>query len=202
MIEAPSIAEHHITGNAKLFANRYDMVDSLCNRSWDTVVEVGVAFGDFSKFLIRKMQPKRFVAIDTFVLTEDGECMGKPVSGKLNGMDHEAFFRQQVPEAEVIKALSFVGLAQVEGDLDFVYLDAGHTYEEIAQDLDVATRKLAPRGCIVVNDYVIGDTVHMPGAGEYGVVRAVNEMVTNGGWKITGFALEKNMYCDIALRRG
>jgi len=36
---------------------------------------------------------------------------------------------------------------------------------------------------------------------EYGVVQAVNKIVDEGGWKVTGFALEKNMFCDIAIQR-
>jgi len=29
------------------------------------------------------------------------------------------------------------------------------------------------------------------GEGAYGVVQAVNELVTSGGWRVVGFALEK-----------
>ncbi|MCM2511256.1 hypothetical protein ACVCIC_04940 [Burkholderia glumae] len=36
---------------------------------------------------------------------------------------------------------------------------------------------------------------------EYGIVPVVNEMVVNQGWKVIGFALQKDMFCDIAIQR-
>jgi hypothetical protein len=40
-------------------------------------------------------------------------------------------------------------------------------------------------------------------AGEvpYGVVQVVNELIVSRGYEIIGFALEKNMFCDIAVRK-
>jgi hypothetical protein len=36
---------------------------------------------------------------------------------------------------------------------------------------------------------------------DYGIVPVVNKMVVNQGWKVLGFALQKHMFCDIALVR-
>ena len=53
-------------------------------------------------------------------------------------------------------------------------------------------------GLLVFNDYIMVD--HHYGT-PYGVVRAVNELVTASDWKVVGFALQQQMFCDIALCR-
>jgi hypothetical protein len=35
----------------------------------------------------------------------------------------------------------------------------------------------------------------------YGVVQVVNQMVVEENWRVVGFALNQNMFCDIAIRR-
>jgi len=35
----------------------------------------------------------------------------------------------------------------------------------------------------------------------YGVVPVVNKLIVDEGWRIIAFALQKGMFCDIALRR-
>ena len=85
-----------------------------------------------------------------------------------------------------------------DGAFDLVYVDAGHEYDEVRRDGAVAARKLTPGGVLIFNDYIMVD--HHYGT-PYGVVRAVNELVTASDWKVVGFALQQQMFCDIALCR-
>ena len=55
---------------------------------------------------------------------------------------------------------------------------------------------MRPDGTLILNDYVMHDAT-----GPYGVVRAANEFMVAEGWEMVYFALEPNMYCDVALRK-
>ena len=52
---------------------------------------------------------------------------------------------------------------------------------------------------IVLDDYIMFDHYHYH---PYGVVQAVNEfIVANEDWKVCGFALQRDTFHDIAIRR-
>ena len=81
---------------------------------------------------------------------------------------------------------------------DIIYLDADHSYSSVLRDATCAIRKLNPDGLLIFNDYVSYDHLaHTP----YGIVHVVNDLCVNQGWKITHFAFEQNMFCDVAIRR-
>jgi cobalamin biosynthesis Co2+ chelatase CbiK len=75
-----------------------------------------------------------------------------------------------------VRALS-VEAAQTYGaeSLDFVFIDAGHEYESVCEDLNAWFPKLKNTGVIAGHDY----TEHHPG-----VVRAVNEFFQNKRYNI------------------
>jgi hypothetical protein len=81
---------------------------------------------------------------------------------------------------------------------DMIYVDAGHDYDNVRQDALVSARKIKPDGTLIFNDYVMYDHLQRV---EYGVVQAVNQLVIDGDWRVVGFALNHNMFCDIAIRR-
>ncbi len=54
--EVPPLAQHYVEG-ARLFADRLELVKSLRPGAGGTVAEVGVAFGQFSDFLLKTLQP-------------------------------------------------------------------------------------------------------------------------------------------------
>ena len=207
MIEYPALTSENLSSTAHLFANRYDMMTWISSRfPGDRIAEVGVAFGDFSEFLIELFAPNSFVAIDTFVIHTLDDCMGIPVGDRLKGLTHEDYYRQRIiagpHTVEVVNALSHEGLARFQDDFfDLIYLDAGHTYEDIARDIAVAVKKLHRYGILVCNDYTCFDQRDGVAGGPYGVVPAVNQLLAEGGFEVMGFALEKLMFCDIALRR-
>jgi hypothetical protein len=57
---------------------------------------------------------------------------------------------------------------------------------------------LKHNGCLIFNDFNTYDPFLNV---EYGVVRAASEMLASGEWRVVGFALEKHLFCDIALKR-
>ena len=60
MTDYPAIAPEHLAENARLYANRYDLIRHVFwpgNFANPAIAEIGVAFGDFSTFLIDTLNP-------------------------------------------------------------------------------------------------------------------------------------------------
>jgi predicted O-methyltransferase YrrM len=67
-----------------------------------------------------------------------------------------------------------------EGQLDFAYLDAQHTYEAVKQDLALYYPKIKKGGVLAGHDYLDG---HLE-QGIFGVKSAVDEFASNHGLKV------------------
>ena len=85
-------------------------------------------------------------------------------------------------------------------DLTFgmIYIDAGHDYESVKRDANLSKQKIDPDGILIFNDYI--KYSHYDNS-YYGIIPVVNELVVNQGFEVLGFALQADMYCDIAIRR-
>jgi hypothetical protein len=102
-------------------------------------------------------------------------------------------------ELRVYKDFSDVGLSKLEDEkYDLIYLDAAHDYKHVTQDAIVAAKKIKKNGILVFNDYIMWDPFI---DAEYGVVQVVNKMLDSGGWEVVGFAFERNLFCDIAIKQ-
>ena len=84
-----------------------------------------------------------------------------------------------------------------DGSLDWVYIDARHTYEAVTEDLRLWAPKLRAGGSLCGHDYTDSEHARMM---HFGVYRAVNEFCENCGWQLTAttqeywpsYRLEKN----------
>ena len=198
MLDFPVLAAEHVDG-ARLFATRQDLVDSLSLPARPVIAEIGVALGEFSRFMIDRFGPSEFHAFDLFQLHLDATLWGMPTSQVLEGRTHADFYRSKFPEALVYEGSSGDTLhAVADGKFDLIYVDGAHDYEAVAADARQCERIVKSDGVLVFNDYIMHDPfLHA----DYGIVPVVNEMVVNGGWKVIGFGLQKHLFCDIAIRR-
>ena len=187
------------------FATRFDLVKSLSPLSDRKVAEVGVAYGDFSRFLIDQLKPRAFHAYDLFRFHEERLIWSRPPAEILKGLTHKAFYEQRFEreiangQVEVFEGDSAANLNEREDALyDIIYVDGDHSYSGVLRDATAAIKKLKPDGLLIFNDYVLYDNLaHIP----YGIVYVVNDLCVNQGWKITHFAFERNMFCDVVIRR-
>jgi hypothetical protein len=198
----PELTEEHFD-NARLFANRAALIHAQTDVRGGVVVEVGVGLGDFTQVLLEVLEPKTFYAIDLFRMHEWPEHWGrssKELFGTKTHREHyEGRFASLGSRMVIEEGFSHVGLSRLaDASCDLIYVDAEHDYDNVARDAQIAVTKLKPRGVLVFNDYIMYD--HMLGQ-PYGVVQAVNELVASGEWRVTGFALQQHMFCDISLRR-
>lgn len=204
IILPPALSSSHISHEARLFATRQDLLLSLGLASGSTVAEVGVALGDLSAFMLDGLAPGRFVAFDTFDMHDHPSHWGTPSSVLFEGLTHQAFYERRftryADRMTIELGDSRTTLSRyADGVFDMIYIDAGHTYDHVKQDSEIAFRKLRDGGVLIFNDYIMYD--HQLNAA-YGVVRAVNELVIERDLKVIGFGLQQGMFCDIAVRKG
>jgi SAM-dependent methyltransferase len=196
--------------NAKLFANRFSMVEAFRPLlQGKRIVELGVAFGDFSEFLIKTLEPEQFFAFDIFMLHQVPIIWRKPSKEVFGDMTHREYYAKRLSKSSVPVVIE-------EGDsstnllrypdkyFDMIYVDAGHDYPSVMKDAESCKQKLKDDGILIFNDYIMFDhyAVTEPNAGVwYGIVQAVNQLVVNHDFEVIGFAFRKDMFCDIAVRR-
>jgi hypothetical protein len=195
-----------VTGGT-LVANRNELIRALAQRIGPRprVVEVGVGLGDFSEFLIRCLNPSMFWAIDIFRMHHMEWIWGRKGSEVFQGLTHLEFYQRrfqgliQENRLGIVEGLSWESLkALPAADFDLIYVDAAHDFASVSRDLEASLRCLRQDGVIVANDYTLYDPyLQLP----HGVVQAINMFVEQHDLKVDCFALEKNMFCDIAISR-
>jgi hypothetical protein len=168
-----------------------------------TIVEIGVGLGDFSRKFLEYCKPRRFIAIDNFKLHELPEFWGKSPREWFGNKTHLEFFKNKFSSAIEKDQLSIL-----EGDspeqikklndktVDVFYVDGDHTYEGVCRDLNQIKDKISDDGIIILNDYIMRDD-----NGPYGVVQATNEFMISHDWEMIFFCLQTSMYCDVAIRK-
>lgn len=72
--------------------------------------------------------------------------------------------------------------------MDWIYLDADHTYESVKRDISVWLPWIKDDGVIMGHDYTDNGKARKMG---FGVVRAVNEFCENTDWKLVALTDEE-----------
>jgi Methyltransferase domain len=189
--------------DAKLYPSRHDMLKALPRNQ--CVIEVGVAYGDFSEVIVKELRPKSFIGVDHFGLEKFPLVWGVNPKETLGNLTHENFYQTRMERLSEEFNFEYIHKAGKSAKMisdcesfDFAYIDAGHEYEDVERDTRAVIQKLAPGGHIFFNDYIWRDTFH---GGLYGVVKTVNQLVSEGGWIVKGLALNPMMFCDIWVQK-
>lgn len=202
MIDPLPLKPEHLN-DARLYADRFDMVRKLKIKKGGAVAEIGVFRGDFSEFLIDNLNPAHFFAYDVFDISTETSMWGMPIETFFDGLSRKEFYRRrfQSRSTSVTIVEGYTSETLVGGTdryFDLIYVDAGHSYDDVSHDAMHALRMIKQDGLIIFNDYTMMDPLYnVP----YGVVQAVNEIVTKGVWKVVGLSLNSHMFCDVALRQ-
>lgn len=176
---APQLRPKHVV-NAELLADRYELVRRL--KSDAVVAEIGVWRGDFADYLMQFVKPRELHLIDIDFKRFKVRERFASVAGN-SPIFHEA------DSVDVLGSFD-------DEYFDWIYVDAGHSFDEVWRDADVARRKVKRGGTLVFNDYIFWSHTE---ARPYGVVQVVNKLCVEFGWQVTHFALHPAMYCDIAI---
>lgn len=166
------------------------------------IAEIGVLWGDFSQILINDLDPNEFHAIDSFPLTYEHDNHISPHLSK--GISHlqyyENRFKKLLSSRKMFthQGLSWDCIAEFpDRFFDYIYLDAGHMYDEVSRDIEALKSKIKIGGYVQFNDYTIFDCIGMR---EYGVIQAVNNFIINGNHKLRAFCLQPDGYNDVLVQ--
>ena len=160
------------------------------------MLEIGTMGGDYAEQLIENADPASMDLVDTFCAS-DWHGMSR-----FTPKTHLSYINKKFKEYGIVtahKGNSTEILPKLNKEFDYIYIDANHDYYHAKIDLINSVKLISDGGIIGLNDYISYD--HMNHI-DYGVIEAVCEFLDeNKDWKVIGFALQENMYCDIYIKK-
>ena len=136
---------------------RWHVVAGLCLQSgFRNGAEIGVSQGRFTMFLCAVMHDMEMIAVDRWE-----EQPGHKSEGWV-GWDHEgslARFKETTGQyfpgrVRIVRADSVAAASRIEdGSLDFVFIDADHSYEGCKADIEAWAPKVRKGGLVCGHDY-------------------------------------------------
>jgi len=197
----PELSQHNLR-DARLYADRADMIAALPLAKGGKVAEIGVWRAAFSKVLVSKLAPRQFFAFDIFTGHEYENWNGLTGHQLFDGLTQRQYYEREMAPflgvTTIVEGRSQETLrAYTDRSFDLVYVDGDHEYDAVRADSELAVEMTAPSGFLVFNDYLLFD--HNNAA--YGIVPVVNDLAVNHGWDVVGFAINHALYADIALQR-
>jgi Methyltransferase domain/galactosyl transferase GMA12/MNN10 family len=161
------------------FRSRTQLAAIVSQRSHIPLIgaEVGVQRGNFSDYLLTSSNYSRFYCIDAWK-----EIPGQlDIANVCNQKQDNLFIATQNRLRRYGDKVCFIRKASTEAamdipdaSLDFVYIDADHSYEGCLADLKAYYPKLKQGGVLAGHDYLNGKLPE----GEFGVRRAVEEFLS------------------------
>lgn len=171
--------------------------------------EVGVLRGEFSKHILETWKGQMLYMVDPWLHQSDSVYVdlnnaeqdvqdGHMATALRNVQAHAGRF--QLLRDFSVNASRLL----VDDDLDWVYLDADHSYSAVAEDLRAWWPKVRPGGVLAGHDFVLDG--FYPRAGTFGVMRAVLEFAMEHGRQVVttfsepgGPLAEGSAYCGTRM---
>jgi hypothetical protein len=160
------------------------LLDIIKNKEYKIGAEIGVRFGTTSKRILELPSIEKLYGVD---IRYDDDA------GRLNQDSRFHYIIKDSLEASKDFEDNF---------FDFVYIDAGHSYTDVCNDLLHWSCKVKPNGLFCGDDYVI---CHNPAEGHYGVVDAIENFSQTFGIQIeiAGFeGISKDERLELAQKIG
>ena len=176
------------TGNCRVLPNRGVLLDLLPSRG--IVVEIGAAFGDFTKEILARSNPKTLFLIDAWSI--ERYRVGKE---KI-----EAALSDEIEcgRLHLRQGLSTDKLAEFDDHFfDWVYIDTNHTFKTTLEELELARMKVKINGRIAGHDFCTGNVITpVP----YGVVEATTQFCAKHDWQFEYLTLESHGHFSFCLQ--
>lgn len=133
-------------------------------------VEVGVAEGRYSKTILEVPAVVKLYGIDPYVPHKGYMDYTRPET--FERMYNNTMKRLQVyPNFVLIQKFSMDAVKQFKDDsLDFVYIDANHSYATVLEDVREWTKKVKRNGIVAGDDYKLSRN-----HAQYEVIRALDD---------------------------
>lgn len=167
-----------------VYETREDMINDLVPKN--TVgCELGVFAGEFAEFLYRTIRPQSLYLIDGWDLCgESLFCADQNGNGGCN-LNAKLLYNLVLNRfsgrttVHILKGWTHEKILEIpDSTLDWIYIDADHSYEGCLRDLELSLQKLKPNGLIMGHDYEINKAKCKPDW-KFGVGKAVDEFLKN-----------------------
>lgn len=175
-------------------ANRIDIL--TCMAPGGIAGEIGVAEGFYAGHLLTYLKPAKLHLIDPWRF----QAIPDYVMDANNTSDEEGDRRCEAVRKMFAEPISS-GVVEIhrglstevvdtfpDGYFDFLHVDAIHTYEGCLADLRAFDKKVKRNGLITGHDF---QTIPIAKAHHNGVVRAVNDFVTETGYTFLALTFEE-----------
>ena len=160
-----------------LDSTREHLAELFCELGFKTGAEIGVMWGGYSEVLLRKIPGLKLYCIDCWAPFEGG----RPSQQRQDRIYRRAVKILTPLGATIIKKTSMDALADIkDGSLDFVYIDAMHSFDFIMEDLIGWSKKVRRGGIVSGHDYT-----HIPTCGVVHAVQAYTRGHNILEWCIT-----------------
>lgn len=168
--------------NCRVFANRHRAIESLPKGG--IVGEVGTQTGHFADHIYKTTKPEKLHLFDLSLEWFDKSVLVDPIRRG----DVEIHLGDSSTELNKFPKEHF----------DWLYIDGDHSYSGIQKDIAAAVQRVKRDGILVFNDYTVWSPLEVC---NYGVLKAINELVNAGEWEFVYMAMHPWGYHDVALRR-
>jgi hypothetical protein len=164
--------------------------------------ELGVLYGENAANLIRTLEPRKCYLVDSYTkksqdaykvlsrlhnymspLDSYSDYYGGSLSKQktFDKMYQDAKKKITYSEAVFLKLETTEAVREIKEELDFIYVDANHNYENVLEDLFLYSKKLTTRGVIQLNDVVMHHNAHRQ---NIGVIDALNRFIKISGFEV------------------
>jgi hypothetical protein len=176
------IVRDDAVNGCRVFANRHRAIETLPQGG--VIAEVGTQTGHFADHIFKTAKPKQLHLFDLSLEWFDKSVLVEPI-------------RQGTVKIHLGDSAAELGKFPAE-HFDWLYIDGDHSYAGVKRDIAQAVRTVKRDGMLVFNDYTVWSPLE---ACNYGVLKAVNELLNSGEWELMYLALHPWGYHDAALRR-
>lgn len=164
--------------------NHLPMLLTACGLTGEGL-EIGVQFGNFTERLLKFSKLRRVYSVDPWMHFGPNQYLDRAnVNQEVQDYRYLQTVNRCIPYGvrSVVMRMTSEDAAKLfpAGSLDFVYIDANHSYEMVKQDIEMWWPKVRMGGIFAGHDYLDG----FKNDSEFGVKRAVDEHASHYGQKL------------------
>lgn len=133
--------------------------------------EIGVEYGLNAKTMLKYLSIEKLYLIDPYPDNQDS------ISGDQRYNKTKKYLSKYRNKIQFIRKTSEQAYAEIPNDIDFIYIDGAHEYDDVKKDIELYYKKVKKGGIIGGHDFW---------ASEIGVCKAVIEFANNNNLKLYG----------------